>query len=67
MDNVKLADRAQTDSRAFNFALPTTLRNEEEIIFLMQHNTPIHDVETCGDNVIVDWVRLKRRAEDDEN
>ena len=61
MDHVELADRAQTDSRAFNFALPTALKNEEEIVFLIQHNTPIHDVQTCGDNVMADWVKLKRR------
>ena len=24
---------------------------------------PIHDVETCGDNMIADWVRLKRREQ----
>ena len=63
MDQVELADRAQTDSRAFNFPLPTTLKNDEEIIFLIQHNKPIHDAETCGDNAIADWVRLKRREQ----
>ena len=63
MDNVELANRAQTDSRAFNYALPTTLKNKEEIIFLIQHNTPIHNVETCGDNAIADWARMKRREQ----
>ena len=63
MDKVELADDIQTDSRAFNFALPTALRNKEEIIFLVQHNMPIHNVKTCGDNVIADWVRLKRREQ----
>ena len=43
----------------FNFALPTTLKNKEEIIFLRQPNTPICDVETCRDNAIADWARLK--------
>ena len=52
MEHVELADRAQTDSRAFNFTLPTALKKEEEIIFLIQHNTPIHDIKTCGDNTI---------------
>ena len=61
MDNIELANGAQTESRAFNFALPTALKNEEEIVFLVQHNMPIHNVETCGDNATADWVRLKRR------
>ena len=63
MDNVELADGAQTNSRAFNFALPTTLKNKEEIVFLVQHNTPIQDVENCGENAIADWARLKRREQ----
>ena len=63
MEHIELADRAQTDSRAFDFALPTTLKNKKEIIFLVQHNTPIHDIETCGDNAIADWARLKRRGQ----
>ena len=60
MDEVDLADEVHTDSQAHNFALPTTLKNKEEIVFLIQQNTPICDVETCGDNAIADWARLKR-------
>ena len=63
MDCVELTNNVQTDSRAFNFALPTALKNQEEIIFLVQHNMPIHNVETCGDNAIADWARLKRREQ----
>ena len=61
MDNIKLADEVHTDSCAHNFALPTALKNEEEIIFLVQQNMPICDIETCGDNAIADWARLKRQ------
>ena len=61
MDNIELADQVQMDSWAHNLTLPTALKNEEEIIFLVQQNTPIHDVETCGDNTIADWARLKRQ------
>ena len=60
MNKVKLADQVETDSRAHNFALPTALKNKEEIIFLVQQNMPIVNVETCGDNAITDWARLKR-------
>lgn len=60
MANTELADNAYTDSRAFNFTLPTALRNEEEIIFLIQQNTPTCNIKTCRDNVIADWARLKR-------
>ena len=61
MDNVEFADEVQTNSRAHNSALPTALKNEEEIVFLIQQNTPIQDVKTCGDNAIADWARLKRQ------
>ena len=60
MDDVKLADEVQTESRAHNFALPTALKNEEEIVFLVQQDMPICKVETCGNNALADWVRLKR-------
>ena len=60
MDNIKLADEVQTDSQAHNFTLPTALKNEEEIVFLVQQDMPICNIETCGDNVIADWARLKR-------
>ena len=60
MNEVKLANQVQTDSQAHNFTLLTTLRNEEEIVFLVQQDTPTCDIKTCGDNAIVDWVRLKR-------
>ena len=61
MDYVELANRTFTDSRAFNYALPSTLKNEEEIVFLIQHNMLIHDIKTFGDNAISDWVKLKRK------
>ena len=61
MDNIKLADKVQMDSHTHNFTLPTALRNKEEIVFLIQQNTPIRDVETCGNNAIADWGRLKRK------
>ena len=61
MNEVELADKVQMDSHAHNFTLPTALRNEEEIVFLVQQNTPIRDVKTSGNNAIADWARLKRR------
>ena len=61
MDDVELADKVQTDSQAHNFTLPTALKSEEEIVFLIQQNMPIHDVKTCGNNAIADWARLKRQ------
>ena len=63
MDNVELADRAQTDSQAFNYTLPSALINKEEIVFLVLHNMPIHDIESCGNTAIADWVKLKRREQ----
>ena len=61
MDKVKLANQVKTDSQTHNFALPTTLKNKEDIIFLVQQNTPIVNVKTCGNNAIADWARLKRQ------
>ena len=61
MNEVKLADQVQTDSWAHNFTLPSALWSKEEIIFLIQQDMPIRDVETCGNNAIADWARLKRR------
>ena len=61
MKEVELADQVETDSWAHNFALLTTLKSKEETVFLVQQNTPIVDVETCGDNAIADWARLKRQ------
>ena len=60
MDNVELADEVQMDSHTHNFALPTALKSKEEIIFLIQQNMLIRDVETCGNNMIADWERLNR-------
>ena len=61
MNKVELADEVQTNSWAHNFAFPTTLKSEEEIVFLVQQNMPICDVKTCGDNAIADWARLKKQ------
>ena len=62
MDHIELADGVQTDSWSHHFTLPSTLKNtEEDLIFIVQSDTPLHDIETCGENMYSNWARLKRR------
>ena len=62
MDQVIIADDIQTDSGAHHFALPSALIGDGTL-FLIQPDTPIHDVENCGDNAINGWARLKRKEQ----